>query len=523
MLDTPTVLLITEGTYPYQEGGVSTWCHALISQMPDVSFTVVGITGQPQHTPALGLPPNARVTPVPLWGTLGAGECRHDLAWWERRRMRLSAARPETLSRFGELFALLLADLLADEVNVQRLSLTMRDLARLFLSSDYDALMRHKVAWRTFREQIDRRTVAWPRSGEGLYPTASLRDLSEALQMLTRWLTPLAIPLPRSTIVHATTAGLSSLPAIVARAEYGTPFLLTEHGVYLRERLLAWTASEATPFLKWFAMRVTRRIVELSLGTADVIAPVSGWNGRWEQHLGVSRSRIGPILNGADPNRFAPQPMPAWDTPTMVWVGRIDPLKDLLTLIEATALIRRELPTARTLLYGRAPAGNEAYEQACRTRVAELDLEGSLLFQGYSESPQGAFAEGHISVLSSISEALPFSVLEAMLCGRPVVGTAVGGVPEVLAVGGKLVPPRSPEALAHACISLLADREGCEALGLRARAHALENFTLDQCIAAYNGLYRRLSGLLLPPRRPWFPGNAGSNGRGGAAVEGFAD
>lgn len=176
----------------------------------------------------------------------------------------------------------------------------------------------------------------------------------------------------------------------------------------------------------------------------------------------------------------------------MVWVGRIDPIKDLFTLIDASAKIRAELPSVQTLLYGKAPAGCEDYEMACRSRIAALGLEQTVLFKGFSRSPEEAFAQGHMSVLSSISEGMPFSVIEAMLCGRPVVGTAVGGVPEILEEGGIVVPPRNPDALANACTYVLKDPKTCEFLGAQARAYAESNFSLRQCIQAYDELYRQL-------------------------------
>lgn len=493
----PTVLMTTEGTYPYQEGGVSTWCDTLIRHLPSHSFVIASITGQPETVSAYQLPPNVRVIDIPLWGTLGVAESRRDLRWMDRQRMRQNARRLENLNHFQQLFAALVEDLLAPQVRAHRLSSVLRGLAKLFATSDYDALMRHQVTWNTFchkvQQALETRTGDAPDEIAGVAPARpSLRDLSDALQMLTRWLIPIATPLPKCSIVHSTAAGLASLPAIVARVQDGTPFLLTEHGVYLRERLLFWSNADVTPFIKWFTMRVTRRLVELSLAIADIVAPVSEWNSRWEEYLGASRSRIKPILNGVNTNRFAPQPMPSWERPTMVWVGRIDPIKDLFTLIDAAARMRADLPSAQVLLYGKAPAGGESYEMACRSRIASLNLEQTVLFKGFSRSPEEAFAQGHMSVLSSISEGMPFSVIEAMLCGRPVVGTAVGGIPEILVEGGLVVPPRNPDALAHACTYVLRDPKHCEDLGLRARNHAEANFSLTQCIQAYDELYLQL-------------------------------
>lgn len=516
-----SVLLTTEDTYPYQEGGVSMWCEALIRNMPDASFVIAGISARPARPLISKLPPNvSRVIPVPLWGTMGVSEIRSDLDWRGVRQLRAGARQPATITRFADLFKILVADLIDEHANVKRLTLTLRDLARIFVTSDYDILMHHPITWRAMKAVIEEWAKGWAEPAQGSPVRPSLYDVTEALHVLTRWLAPIGVPMPRSQIVHATTAGLSSLPAIVSRAEYGTPFLLTEHEIYLRERLIAWTASDASPFMKWFAVRVTRRIVELSLAMADVIVPVSGWGGRWQQQLGAAPSHIEPIRTGVDPLRCAPQAMPAWAQPTMIWLGRINPLKDVITLIEAMDLVRREMPAARTLLFSKASVGDAAYEAQCRSRIADLGLEQSILFKDFAPSLNEVFAQGHLSVISSISEALPFPAIEAMFCGRPVVGTAVGGVPEVLVEGGMLVQPRNPADLARACLTLLRDPPQCEALGSRARIHAEANFSLGRAIHAYANLYRRMQGLLVCSKRV-VPAWA----RHGAEVfvDGFAD
>jgi glycosyltransferase involved in cell wall biosynthesis len=232
-----------------------------------------------------------------------------------------------------------------------------------------------------------------------------------------------------------------------------------------------------------------RRFVEVSYTYADMISPVSSWNSRWEQRLGATPERIFPIPNGVDPDRFAPKPMPERAKPTLVWVGRIDPLKDVITLLEAAALVAKTVPNFQLLIFGKAPLGNEAYDALCRKRWTELHLESCVHFMGFAPSPQEAYVQGHAVVLSSISEAMPYSVIEAMCCGRPVIGTAVGGVPEVIADTGAVVSPRDPAELAEACIQMLLNLDVCEMLGDAARDRALGSYSLRGFLTSYRSLY----------------------------------
>jgi glycosyltransferase involved in cell wall biosynthesis len=516
-MTTRSVLLTTEGTYPFFEGGVSTWCDALIRHMPEVEFTLLSLTGQPGLRPAYNLPPNvAQLLPMPLWGTSGASELRRDVGWRKLHTMRRNIMSPLAHHAFTDAFDLLLTGLLAERGNLDMLGEGLRRLALFFKQHDYDAMFRHQLTWDLFRRHVERCTPALQAmqlhyadmsaltNGGNAQPapapqeelTPSLFDVAEALRLLYRWLIPITYPVPNVDLIHATTTGLCCLPGLVARLEHGTPLLITEHGVYLRERLLSWTHAQVSPFIKLFATRVTRRLVELSYATADTISPVSTWNARWEQRLGACPEKIVPIFNGVDPQRFTPQPMPNHETPTLVWVGRIDPLKDLLTLIEAAAYVRQAIPNVRLLLFGKTPPGNESYEATCRALQQELGLEETVQFMGYAKNPQDAYAQGHAVVLSSISEAQPFSVIEGMFCGRPVVSTGVGGVPEVIADTGRVVLPRNPRALADACIELLSNPALCVTLGHQAHAHALQYFTLQRSIDAYRSLYHQLSTVI---------------------------
>lgn len=492
-----SILLTTEGTYPFYQGGVSTWCDMLIRQLSDIPFTVLSLIAQPGLHPAYELPPNlVRCLPAPLWGTGGANELRREVGWRRLRQLRRRAAQPNADAAFAASLDDMLGGLLHEPGNLAQVGKGLVGLATLFRTHDYDALFRRPVAWTVFQDHVARCTVE--QQGRAGWPPSPL-DVAEALRLLYRWLTPIALPLPPVRVIHASAAGFASLPGIVARLEEGTPFLLTEHGVYLRERLLAWTEARSSPFMRFFATRVTRRLVELSYATADVIAPVSTWNTHWEQYLGANVERIRVIPNGVPSQRFTPQPPPDPATPTLVWVGRIDPLKDLLTLIDATALIRQAIPHVRVLLFGTAPQGNETYDAACRARQRELGLEATLEFKGFAPNPQDAYAQGHAVVLSSISEAMPFSVIEAMSCGRPVIGTGVGGVPEVIGDTGRVVNPRDPRGLAAACVELLRDPPLCAALGTRARARVLEHYTVEHAVGAYRSLYRELAGARTVP------------------------
>ena len=110
-----------------------------------------------------------------------------------------------------------------------------------------------------------------------------------------------------------------------------------------------------------------------------------------------------------------------------------------------------------------------------------------------TENVVAAYHSADVVVLPSVSEAFPFSVLEAMSCGRVVVATDVGGVREALESNGALVPARDAEAMAAEVRRLLDDPQLRAALGTRARSTVVEKFRVDHTIARYLDLYSELS------------------------------
>jgi polysaccharide biosynthesis protein PelF len=217
--------------------------------------------------------------------------------------------------------------------------------------------------------------------------------------------------------------------------------------------------------------------------------------------LGADPVRIETVYNGVDPADFPPAGREP-ELPTITWAGRIDPIKDLETLLRAFALVRERLPAARLRVFGGTPAGNEAYRDRCLALAAELGVAGAVSFEGRVAQIRDAYAAGHVVVLSSISEGFPYTLIEAMTSGRATVSTDVGGVAEAVADVGLVVPPRDPDAMAEACLRLLRDDLLRHRMGAAARRRALELFTVDRAVDAFDAMYASLAGLPVDVRVP---------------------
>ncbi len=239
-----------------------------------------------------------------------------------------------------------------------------------------------------------------------------------------------------------------------------------------------------------FTSRWARRVVAVSDDAARVAAARDG----------LAEERLRVIPNGIDLERFTPRgrrveirrllgvPETA---PLLVSVTHLTRVKGIDLLVDATRRIRVRSPEARAVVAGRG-AEQARIEQSVRS----AGLEDSFRLLGSYEDVPGLLEAADLFVLPSRSEGQPNAVMEAMAMGLPVVATRVGGVPEVARDGDEalLVPPEDAEALAAACLSLLAEPARARRLGAAGRERAARQFSLTRMIRRYEELYQDVVG-----------------------------
>jgi glycosyltransferase involved in cell wall biosynthesis len=228
---------------------------------------------------------------------------------------------------------------------------------------------------------------------------------------------------------------------------------------------------------------------------------VSGETGRiWCQRTRLSTSRVATIHNGINPEQFQRQlSAPAARTQLGVppealllgCVGRLHPDKGFGYLLDAVAMLAGAYPTLHVAFAGQGVARDQLTAQADRLGIADR-----IHLVGFRRDVQTLYDAADIFVLSSVCEALPYVVLEAMATGLPVVGTKVGGVPEVIQHDrtGYLVPARQPAALADALRRLLDSAALREQFGRAGRQRVFDEFTEEQMTGRTIQLYREMIG-----------------------------
>jgi glycosyltransferase involved in cell wall biosynthesis len=216
------------------------------------------------------------------------------------------------------------------------------------------------------------------------------------------------------------------------------------------------------------------------------------------QHMiaeGLPPDRITVVYNGVEAGR---EPAPAerieakralgfqQDDVLLGTVGRLDPVKELPTMIRAVAIVRASGVRCRLAIVGSGPAASALAELS-----QALNLGDAVGLVGYRNDIGSMLAAFDLYLNSSIHEGVSLTLLEAMAAGLPIIATRVGGNPEVVIHGqtGLLIPPRDAQALADAIRALLRSPNHRQAMGHAARARVVEQFSVDRMVRSYHQSY----------------------------------
>jgi len=480
-------MLTTEGTYPHNEGGVSTWCDTLIKNIHDVDYLVYSVIMNPFIPQKFELPEGSKMVTVPLWGTEEPFE-HLKTPFSQVYRTKSGTIDSVIRDEFIPIFKEVIHEIIALEKNPIRFGYLLVEMYNYFKKYDYKNTFKSKIVWDTFTDIIleqanDKRSrLAQP-------PVFSM---IQSLGWIYRFFTILCTPVPKVDLTHSAAAAFCGIPCVLAKLLYNTPYILTEHGVYLREQYLSLSKRGYDEYLNTFFIRMIGSIVKLNYAFADQVSPVCSYNVRWETKFGVLPRKIKVIYNGVDKTNFYPRETPKKDLHfRVVAIARVDPVKDLITLIKAAVIVKEKIKDVTFHVYGSITV--PSYYQECLAYVKEAGLENSFIFEGNTNDTPAAYESADVIALSSISEAFPYSIVEAMMMGKAIVSTDVGGVSEALGENGILVMPRRYKELADAVIRLLENEELREKFGKQSRERALKLFDVDTVLDAYYNSYVELT------------------------------
>ena len=457
------IRLITEGNYPVVTGGVTRWCELLISGLShhDWSVTALGVDPDPSIVTAA---PVEYVTPCDT--TLGSS------------RPGRTSTLPAVVAR--HLFA---ADGDGDPAAFAAA------LAECRCETGLLARMRTPGTRRAVRAALAEVLAG----SAGANPMPSPEVLEAGVASTFEVVAIASRPAPRAELHLSAAAGRAVVPAVVAKLTHGTPFVLVEHGVYVREAYLRTASPSVPPGLRVLVRRAATNLARLGYAYATRVVGVSQSNTRWSIALGADPGRTTLIPNGVHVPEVAP-PLPGAGTVGMI--SRIDPFKGVDLFVRMAAAVAAQDEAARFVHIGPVEAEHLAYYERCRSMVHAAELDDRFEFRGPVADPTQALGSMDVVVLPSRSEGLPYVLLEAMAAGRPVVASSVGGVPDALHGAGLLTDPDDVDGLATAVLGLLALPDWAAETGLAARRAVEASYSLRRMLERMDSVLRATAAQL---------------------------
>ena len=457
---TPTadICLLLEGTWPYVRGGVSSWIHQMILGLPELTFTVMFIGGQRQAYSGrrYEIPPNVlHIEEVFL------EDATHSV---DSRR----APREADAQQLQDMYRLLHHP---DAPSTELGERVLESIAHGHLT--LDDVLRSRSSWAALSEGY-RQHCADPSFINYFW---TLRSMQSPLLMLAE----ASQNMPRARVLHAISTGYAGLLGCILKQRWQCPFLLSEHGIYTKERKIdlaqaSWVAESSghalnrsldasSGYIRALWVRFFERLGQLTYNSADHIIALYDGNRQRQIKDGADPIRTQVIPNGIDLPRWTSvlESRPAGIAPVVGLIGRVVPIKDIKTFLRAMRGVISAMPEVEGWIVGPEEEDME-YVSECRSLMASLGLEGKVHFLGF-QNIQDILPQLGLMVLTSISEAQPLVILEAWAAGTPVISTDVGSCREMIEGGstedrdlghaGKVVAIADPQATSTAILELL--------------------------------------------------------------------
>jgi polysaccharide biosynthesis protein PelF len=454
------ICLLLEGSYPFITGGVSAWVQDLIAGTPEVDFLLFTISPKRDQTLKYVLPPNV----------VG----HQDAVINEHRRIR---ARPRLRDR-GPLLSDVRAmhEAFRSHSTPDITGILERIPTEYYL---YDDACAGDIGWRMIVSGHLRHNPIYAFS-EYFWSWKSAHDMI---------FTVLGMQPPEADLYHAVSTGYAGLTALCAGLRTGKPFLLTEHGLYHKEREMEIKrASFVKGYQRDMWIHIYNGISRLCYRNADLVISLFEYNRRRQIEMGAEEKRAVVIPNGIDVDRFGAVKRERRNGFHVGLVGRVVPIKDIKTFILMARIVVDRIPEARFWCIG--PTDEDpAYYEDCRVLVRNFKLEGCFTFTGKADV-RSYYAFLDVMLLTSVREAQPLVILEAYAAGVPVVSTKVGNVPELLDYDERLLAStKDAEKLAEA-VSWIHDSPGeVEELVRRNKDKVTRFYDKRKVFAQYRDLY----------------------------------
>lgn len=465
------VCLICEGSYPYVPGGVSSWVHMLCDQFKDIEFVIWAIATTKEEMPKYmcHIPENVKEIQ-----TMYLGDAIFKKSG---KKVRLSNEEKRVLKE--------LVSGSVDNINwtgILKLAKHHRHHMSDLLMSDsfYDICMEEYLKQKSKKPFLQ---FLW-----------NFRGIYFPLMYIISQETP------KADIYHAVSAGYAGILGSCASYIEEVPLLLSEHGIYTREReediiRSQWVAGE----FKELWIDFFKKLSFVAYQQASIITTLFETNRSLQIELECPSEKIVIIPNGVNAKNFESCRKKKKTGPmTLGAILRVVPIKDVKTMLLAFDIVKRALPNVQLKIMGNC-LEDPVYYNECMDLLTELGTK-DVEFLGLVNIKEH-LPEVDLLLLSSISEGQPLAILEGLAAEIPFVATNVGDCRALLegeredddfGPAGIIVPVMNSEAMARAIIRLIRHPDLLTTMGHSGRKRVEKYYSLEGMLTAFHNIYKHL-------------------------------
>ena len=468
------ICIVAEGCYPYVVGGVSSWIHSMIKIFPEYQFVVLAIVANRSLRGKFvyDLPENV----------VEVHELYLEDADWRPKELKRAARLKLNEREYAALRSLLMNQNVDWDTLFSFFGEKEFSLNELLMGEDF------------FRAVQECYTVR--------YAGAVFSDFLWTMRSmyLPLFLT-LGMRLPRADVYHCVATGYAGVLGSMAKRRFGCRLLISEHGIYTREREEELIRADwVSGIYKNIWIEQFKKMSKLAYDRADLVTSLYAHARELQIELGCPADKTSITPNGIDPARFTGLKRPEAMEPDMVHIGavlRVTPIKDVKTMIQAFAFAKKSVPELKLWIMGPTDE-DKAYAQECFELVKALEVE-DVEFTG-RVNVKDYLGKMDFTLLTSISEGQPLTILESYAAHKPVIATDVGNCQELIygnddgfGPAGILTHIMNIEEIAQAMITMSEDQEERERMGEAGYKRVNAFYRIEQMKDVYRGIYRELS------------------------------
>lgn len=470
------ICIVAEGCYPYLVGGVSSWVHSMIKQFPDYEFVILAIVANRSFRGKFKyeLPENvAAVYELYLEDCDWTGD-------YDRRHRGIKLNNRQ----YNALKSLLLNQSVEWETLVQLFQEKKFSLNEFLMGEDF------------FQAVLECYQIRYP---EILFSDFLWTMRSMYLPLFHT----LRMDLPKADLYHCVATGYAGVLGSMAKMKYGSKLLISEHGIYTRER------EEELIRAKWVEgvykniwIEQFRKMSKFAYDQADVVTSLYAHAQELQIELGCPAAKTIVTPNGVDETRFADLTRPDFMEPDKVHIGailRVTPIKDVKTMLRAFAYAKEKVPNLKLWIMGPTDEdeeyAKECFEMVNLIGVDDVEFTGRVNVTDYMGGLD-------MTILTSISEGQPLTILESYAAHKPVIATDVGncrgliyGEDDDFGAAGILTHIMNVSEIADAMVQLGRNQKLREHMGEVGYKRLMKKYRVEDMRKTYGNIYWKFENI----------------------------